>query len=80
MVCAVCCYTSIIRQILAAEASDTAPCHTPRLVQEADERAKDLAKADKLTKPQIHAMLDLFDISRGSGDAGKKVRSGWESS
>lgn len=42
-------------------------------LQEADERAKDVAKAKKHTVPQIHAMLDLFDISRGSGEAGKKV-------
>ena len=42
-------------------------------LQEADERAKDVAKAKKLTVPHINAMLDLFDISRGSGEAGKKV-------
>ena len=27
-----------------------------------------------MTKPQMHSVLDLFNISRGSGDDGKKVR------
>ena len=40
------------------------------------EREKDRAKLLGYHLPVIHSLLDLFDLARGSGDAGTKVRPG----
>ena len=42
-------------------------------MQETEEREKDIAKASNLTKAELHEILDLLGIARGSSDEGKKV-------